>query len=537
MRERWVLATLALSVVAAVAAAQPGPQAATPGSDAQGGGTLVESYEYDYEGRRIEKAGPGGVLRYVWDGDEILLETDDSGNTIARYAYTGDRPLAVIHATEGTAFYLVDGLGSPVGLSEASGALAARYSYDAWGSLRQQAGQCSNSFLFTGYQFDEATGLYYAKARFYDPELGRFLTSDPVAGGIFEPPSLHPYLYAYANPTVYVDPDGRCVGSLQRTELCQAIARGLAFVIAGDPVADAEREVERRAKVVEGRRAFRAEMGRDPLPDEVVWSQDGRALTSGFEEIDTSGRIEPDRAEWAVVAAGIGTRMAVAGARAAGAGATEQILTGAGQLTDEAVGEIVGVSPGDVAGLVRLARRPSSGPAGAMVVVESPGGGVDLAPSGNVSAAPFAAGRATVGGSRSAAEVVDSAVAAEDAGRAVRYAPVKPGPLPDAVARTFRSSSYTAHVVSQPTVLYRAYGGRAGALGQFWTRTRPSGPLQAQVDLALRPEWGNTAVQVIEIRVPAGTKIYEGAAAGQGDLLGGGNQVFIPAVDPSWVVP
>ena len=56
---------------------------------------------------------------------------------------------------------------------------------------------------------DRETGLYYAKARYYDPELGLFLTQDPFEGVLDTPPSLHRYLYAYQNPTVYTDPTGR----------------------------------------------------------------------------------------------------------------------------------------------------------------------------------------------------------------------------------------------------------------------------------------------------------------------------------------
>jgi hypothetical protein len=56
------------------------------------------------------------------------------------------------------------------------------------------------------------------------------------------------------------------------------------------------------------------------------------------------------------------------------------------------------------------------------------------------------------------------------------------------------------------------------------------------MDLALRPEWGNTATKVVKIEVPAGTKIYEGFAEAQGSLVGGGSQVVIPKVDPRWVI-
>jgi len=56
------------------------------------------------------------------------------------------------------------------------------------------------------------------------------------------------------------------------------------------------------------------------------------------------------------------------------------------------------------------------------------------------------------------------------------------------------------------------------------------------MDLALDPSWGNTAERVTSIRVPAGTTIFEGFAAPQGSLLGGGSQVYIQNVDPGWIL-
>lgn len=146
---------------------------------------------------------------------------------------------------------------------------------------------------------------------------------------------------------------------------------------------------------------------------------------------------------------------------------------------------------------------------------------------------------ATLGEAGQVARIAEVGSTAENAltGTAVRYGPMNPGPLPTPVANTFRSASYTEVTLTKSTTLYRAHGGNAGPLGNFWTGTKPAGPLQAQIDLALAPEWGNTATQVTRINVPAGTTIYEGAASAQGGLVGGGNQVFIPRVEPSWVTP
>jgi len=129
--------------------------------------------------------------------------------------------------------------------------------------------------------------------------------------------------------------------------------------------------------------------------------------------------------------------------------------------------------------------------------------------------------------------VEESGVAA----RGVAYNGITgPGPLGAKVASTFRSSSYTEMTTSEATTLYRVWGGKASEIGPYWTRTAPSGPVQSVIDSALNPAWGNTATNVVKIQVPAGVKIYDGAAASQGGLVGGGNQVFIPKVDPSWIV-
>lgn len=111
-----------------------------------------------------------------------------------------------------------------------------------------------------------------------------------------------------------------------------------------------------------------------------------------------------------------------------------------------------------------------------------------------------------------------------------------PGPLDPKTASTFRTGTYTEKVLQEDVVLYRAYGGKAGELGKFWTRERPAGPYQAAIDSAIEPKWGNTLEKTSVIRVPKGTKIYEGVAAPQGGLVGGGNQIVIESVDPSWRV-
>lgn len=119
------------------------------------------------------------------------------------------------------------------------------------------------------------------------------------------------------------------------------------------------------------------------------------------------------------------------------------------------------------------------------------------------------------------------------------------GPLGDpnkngSVASTFRSGTYTEKVLTKDVILYRVYGGKAGPDGSYLTRLKPRGGMQARMDSALKPKWGNTAVKVARIKIPKGTKIYEGIAAEQkgntSHYLGGGNQIYIKKVEASWII-
>lgn len=94
--------------------------------------------------------------------------------------------------------------------------------------------------------------------------------------------------------------------------------------------------------------------------------------------------------------------------------------------------------------------------------------------------------------------------------------------------------------LTEDTTFYRVYGGGARRVGSYMSRTSQYGGMQSQLDLALNPDWENTATHITKVTVPKGTIIYEGAAApqtinsGAGVLYGGGNQIFIPEVNASW---
>lgn len=104
--------------------------------------------------------------------------------------------------------YLYDGHGSVVGLMSESGSVTDTYTYDAFGNLLKSTGRTANNYRYCGEQFDSTTGLYYLRARYMDTSTGRFISQDSYAGSVYDPVSLHKYLYANSNPVTYSDPSG-----------------------------------------------------------------------------------------------------------------------------------------------------------------------------------------------------------------------------------------------------------------------------------------------------------------------------------------
>jgi RHS repeat-associated protein len=170
-------------------------------------GTELARFLYDPSGRRVEKVAGGKTYRYAYSGMDILRETvtDGSGTTTYRYIHGPgiDEPLARENVTAGTVeYYHADGLGSIVATTNQAGTIVSTRQYDAWGNL--EIGASDPGYAFGGYHWDPEIGLYYVRARYLDPKLGRFISEDPIgfAGG------LNLYAYAANRPTYYVDPFG-----------------------------------------------------------------------------------------------------------------------------------------------------------------------------------------------------------------------------------------------------------------------------------------------------------------------------------------
>ncbi len=167
-------------------------------------GNSIASYKYDPFGRRIEKTVSGVITKYLYDGANILYEYDGADNITARYTHNLgiDDPLGI--EKDGKLYtYHKDTLGSIRTITDSAQKTINTYSYDSFGNTNQ-TGALSQPYGYTGRELDTETGLYYYRARYYDPGVGRFIQKDPIGfrGGI------NVYNYVGANPLNWVDPRG-----------------------------------------------------------------------------------------------------------------------------------------------------------------------------------------------------------------------------------------------------------------------------------------------------------------------------------------
>jgi RHS repeat-associated protein len=175
------------------------------------GGTatpLTTSSSYRGDHLRHSRTVGGTTTTYTWDVHRALPVVLQDGTHTFVYGLDG-RLISQTDAAGQQTYVLSDGLGSTVALTDANGTVTATYEYDVFGAVRASTGTASSEYRFTGQQEEAATGLLYLRARYYDPQTGRFLQRDTFGGFAGRPQSLHRYTYAENNPGNLTDPSGR----------------------------------------------------------------------------------------------------------------------------------------------------------------------------------------------------------------------------------------------------------------------------------------------------------------------------------------
>jgi|CXWL01.1.fsa_nt_gi RHS repeat-associated protein len=170
---------------------------------------------YDGDGNRVSETVAGVTTEYLVDtlnptGYAQVLEEIQNGSVARRYTYGLDLISQSLKsgANWQTSFYGYDGINSSRSLISSHGTISDNYDYDSFGGVVFVSGATDNRYLFAGEELNSAAKYYYLRARYLNPDKGRFLTQDSYFGNNLEPISQNKYLYASANPVNLIDPSG-----------------------------------------------------------------------------------------------------------------------------------------------------------------------------------------------------------------------------------------------------------------------------------------------------------------------------------------
>ena len=168
------------------------------------------TFSYNGAGQRVSK----GIITYTYDSDGRLIKQSNG----LEFIYDASGVAGVLY-NGGKYFYRKDAQGNVVALLNADGEVAIRYEYDAWGNnvVTDKDGNLVtsgigvlNPFRYRSYYYDTETELYYLQTRYYDPELGRFISQDSIEYAAPETINgLNLYAYCGNNPVMNIDPTGR----------------------------------------------------------------------------------------------------------------------------------------------------------------------------------------------------------------------------------------------------------------------------------------------------------------------------------------
>ena len=199
-------------------------------------GTNVAIFTYDAFGRRVSKSVAGVPTNFLYDGITPIQEQSGTSPSANLLAGGNDEYFARTDST-GTHSYVRDALGSTLWLADGNGVPQTWYGYLPFGGTLSQGNTSANSFQYTGREND-GIGLYYNRARYYDPQLQRFVSEDPI--GLNGGPNF--YAYAGNGPTNFSDISGLCplcfvmegaeigsIGGPVGTAVGAAIGLGLGF--------------------------------------------------------------------------------------------------------------------------------------------------------------------------------------------------------------------------------------------------------------------------------------------------------------------
>ena len=181
--------------------------------DASSGRANSYVYSYDENGIRTRKTIGNTVTDYYYNGTLLMgtvkTKTNSDGSTTTsklRFSYDANGKVVAVNYNGNYYYYLRNAQSDIVKLIDKTGATVVEYRYDSWGKLLSTSGSLAstlgknNPFRYRGYVYDEETGFYYLQSRYYNPEVGRFISSDVLLSTGQGVLGHNAYAYCLNNP-------------------------------------------------------------------------------------------------------------------------------------------------------------------------------------------------------------------------------------------------------------------------------------------------------------------------------------------------
>ncbi len=171
----------------------------------------TSEYIYNENGQRVQKIINGVVTDYYYENERLIVEKSED-NTIWYIYGNSDEKVGFIHNSV-TYYYERNAMGDIVNILDTAGNILVTYAYDVWGNVTIITGDETladiNPIRYRGYYFDRESGLYYLNTRYYNSEIGRFMSLDEAVAIINSTDNYNLYAYCCNNPVNHYDPDGR----------------------------------------------------------------------------------------------------------------------------------------------------------------------------------------------------------------------------------------------------------------------------------------------------------------------------------------
>ncbi|NQZ05943.1 MAG: hypothetical protein HRT35_02170 [Algicola sp.] len=458
-------------------------------------------FEYGSDGLRYKQISPSKTTYYI-GGGIYEIEEDTSNSETTKRSYIGDFGLITLKPdlTKEHKYLHRDRLGSidtisngdtSASIFDLAASLAEQRSFNAFGKARTAQGAIESDGTegsgllpsdtatprgFTNHEHLGDSGIIHMNGRAYDPDLGRFLSVDPLISDPSNGQTLNPYSYVRNNPLKYTDPSGYTEDEKDKTLK------------------------EKHAEEGDG-------CSGDPLCAVIMRNSGNGAANGKSSDTDDTADTDSLTSDTALAAGMANVDAMIAN--------MDAMMGTAPEVPDFSLVEVGAglVTYGDAA---YKAYSGDYGGAFYSALEETVFIGLGL-----ISWGTGYVGYKIYKGKKLVDKVND-----------IDFSAINPGPLADNLAGTFAGGRYTAHTLQYDTILYRA-GTLNEPLGRFFSLKAPTSALQQRIDYAVLPVWpggGKSPLDTIfKIKIPKGTTVYKGQTGSQnGIYVGGAEQIVLP---------